>query len=272
MQYYFKTLTNDGLQCNIVDTDKIDESAIGKFNVAENNMANFDATDTVRNLEDGFLSPSFQDAYLNKSQSFFASKKGIENNSEPINNYHISDAFEDGKTPIAFAIIIHVKQPTAGRRKAFTGINNVGHTFLTLVKYNSDSTCITHSFGFYPQKNSFLSATPLHPASTSVFKDDTVHDWDEAVGKFISEKRFRKLIKLIAKFENKKYDLNNNNCTDFGLYAAGVAGISISNTVGSWPLGHGNNPANAGQSILEGKFINNDTGNTEGLFICATVN
>lgn len=270
MLYYFKTLPN-GWQYNLTDTDKNEKPAPDGFYIANNNASNDDVADTDGSSGTGILSSSFQDAYFNNSQSFIASRKGIENNSEPIMGYSISKAFDDGKNSGAYAIIIHVKQPAAGRRKAFTGINNVGHTFVTLVKYNSDSTCVAHSFGFYPQKNSFLSATPLHPASSSVFKDDAVHDWDEAVGKFISEKRFKKLIRLISKFEEKKYDLNSNNCTDFGLYAAGVAGISIGSTMGTWPLGRGNNPANAGQSILEGKFINSDTGNMQGLFICKNV-
>jgi hypothetical protein len=107
--------------------------------------------------------------------------------------------------------------------------------------------------------------------STPVFKDDALHDWDEAIGKFISRKRFEKIIRLIAHYENREYHLGKNNCTDFGLYAAAVAGIAIKYTYGSWPLGSGNNPASAGQSILEGKFTNADTQDKQGLLICADV-
>jgi hypothetical protein len=271
MQYYYEAFLDNGWQDNYIDTDKIIGTVFNTFDLTGEHTANRALADTGGNPAAVFLSDSFQQSYLNNRKIFFASRKGIENNSDPVKGQSITEDFEDGKNAVAYAIIIHVKQPKAGRRKAFTGINNVGHTFITLLKYNSDSTCISHSFGFYPQKDNFLSATPLHPASSSVFKDDAVHDWDEAVGKFISERRFKKLIKLVGKFDEKKYDLNGNNCTDFGLYAADVAGISINNTKGNWPLGRGNNPANAGQSILEGKFLNTDTGNSQGLFICADV-
>jgi len=193
------------------------------------------------------------------------------NNSEPVSNSYITEAFNDGKRAIAYAVIFHVKQPVSGKRKPFTGFNNVGHMFITLIKYNTDSSYGSRSFGFYPQKDNLLSATPISPVATPVFKDDALHDWDEAVGKFISRKRFEKIIRLIMHFEYRNYHLNKNNCTDFGLYAAAVAGVTIKNTYGSWPLGSGNNPANAGQSILEGKFMNTDTQNKQGLFICADV-
>jgi len=147
----------------------------------------------------------------------------------------------------------------------------VGHMFITLIKYNTDSSCVSRSFGFYPHKDNLVSATPISPSSSPVFKDDALHDWDEAIGKFISRKRFEKIIRLITHYEYRSYHLNKNNCTDFGLYAAAVAGIAIKNTYSSWPFGSGNNPANAGQSILEGKFMNADTQNKQGLFICADV-
>jgi hypothetical protein len=193
------------------------------------------------------------------------------NDSEPVNNADITGSFNDGKNAVAYAMIIQVKQPVPGKRKAFTHLNNVGHMFITLIKYNADSTAVSRSFGFYPDKENLFSATPLVPVSPSVFKDDELHDWDEFIGKFISAKRFEKVIRLVRHFENRTYHLSNNNCTDFGLYAADVAGITINGTHGKWPLGHGNNPANAGQSILEGKFVNADTGNGEGLFVCANV-
>ncbi len=178
--------------------------------------------------------------------------------SEKVSAKDIMASYEDGKTASEYALILHVQQPLAGKRKSFTGINNVGHMFITLIKYNDDRSYVSRSFGFYPDKNSFFSATPFHPTATPVFKDDGSHDWDEAIGKFISYKRFRKIIRLLTKYECKMYNLNQNNCTDFGLTIASLSGININDTKGTWPLGKGNNPANAGQSILEGKLTNSD--------------
>jgi hypothetical protein len=251
MQYYFKTL------------QKPNEDPVKQYGDTIQDVNN-----TGETFTGNFLSANYQDIYFQRSENYFTTHHNAENNSEPVSNANIISSFDDGKTAVAYAVIIHVKQPVTGRRKSFTRLNNVGHMFITLIKYNADSTCTSRSFGFYPKKDNLLSATPIRPVTSSVFKDDVLHDWDEAIGKFISRKRFQKVIRLIAHYENRDYNLNNNNCTDFGLYAADVAGITINNTRGNWPLGHGNNPANAGQSMLEGKFINADTGNTHGLFIC----
>lgn len=174
--------------------------------------------------------------------------------SKAINSAALTTAFDDGKNAIAYGLILHIKQPVAGKRQAFTGLNTVGHTFVTLTKFNTDSSCVSRTFGFYPDKDYLLSATPLLPVSSSVFKDDQEHDWDEIVAKFISRKQFNRILKTVKQYSKVKYNLNKNNCTDFGLVIAGIAGITIKETRGSWPLGSGNNPANAGQSVREGKL------------------
>jgi hypothetical protein len=187
--------------------------------------------------------------------------------SEPVPLEDITRSFIDGKTAVSWAIIVHVKQPVRGRRKAFTGINNVGHTFITLIKLNEDNSAVSRSFGFYPAKKHFLSATPLHPGDSPVIKDDALHPWDEVIGKFITEKKFNRILANLEKFNHTHYNLNKNNCTDFGLSEALIAGFEIKETVGRWPLGKGNNPANAGQSLLEGKFRNTDAEYPETLVV-----
>jgi hypothetical protein len=179
--------------------------------------------------------------------------------SPPVLFSDIQSSFRDGKTASSYAIIVHVKQPVPGKRKAFCHFNNVGHTFITLIKINNDNNSVSRSFGFYPAKQAFLSATPVHPGDVAVIKDDAFHPWDETVAKFISEKKFNRILSNLEKFSRKGYNLNRNNCTDFGLSEALIAGINIKETGGSWPLGRGNNPANAGQSLLEKKFENDDT-------------
>lgn len=178
--------------------------------------------------------------------------------STPIHVSHLLAAFDDGKAATDFAMIVHIKQPIPGRRKAFTHINNVGHTFITLIKYNVDHSVVARSFGFYPHKKGLLSATPFHVKAPSDIKDDAAHEWDESVGKFMSAERFQRILDLLARYDHMIYDLNHNNCTDFGLQAAALGGIRILESHGTWPLGRGNNPANAGQSVLEGKVENID--------------
>jgi hypothetical protein len=189
----------------------------------------------------------------------------------PVDIADILASFNDGKTASSYALLVEVKQPVPGKRKSFTHINNVGHTFVTIIKYNTDNTFVCRSFGFYPHKSSFFAATPLHPSSPSVLKDDSDHDWDEIAGKFISPKRFYKIIGALQSYDHQIYHLNRNNCTDFGLTMARIGGINIINTVGRWPLGKGNNPGNAGQSMLEQKLANTDEEFSDPLFVSTNI-
>lgn len=186
--------------------------------------------------------------------------------SKPISSEAIAETFNDHKTATAYAMIFHVKQPVRGKPKIFK-LSNTGHTFITLIKYNTDSTYASISFGFYPKKDNLLSATPIIPATSSTFKDDSGHNWDEVLGKFISRQRFDKILALTQQYHNITYHLSKNNCTDFGLKAAALAGLQVWDTKGSWPLGSGNNPGITGESLLEGKFSNMDTGDQQHLLI-----
>jgi len=206
------------------------------------------------------------DSTLEKQVTLLGPDTNKEIKSKPISCDRIVNTFNDGKAAIAYALVFHVKQPVRGKPKIFK-FANTGHTFITLIKYNADSTYASISFGFYPKKDNLLSATPIIPSTSSTFKDDSEHAWDEVVGKFISKRRFVKILALTEQYNNVAYHLSKNNCTDFGLKAAALAGLDIRDTKGSWPLGSGNNPAFTGQSILGGKFDNADTGDTKDLLI-----
>jgi len=190
----------------------------------------------------------------------------VRSNSPIIKVDSIIEKFNDGKQALAYAMILHIKQPVRGTPKVHKLIYT-GHTFITLIKFNTDYSYAVLSFGFGPHKDNLLAATPLMPSSSSKFTDDGSHAWDEVVGKFITKRRFEKILQLTRQYEGLAYNLSTNNCTDFGLKAARLAGLEVRDTKGSWPLGHGNNPGVAGESILLGKYSNTDTGNGERLFI-----
>lgn len=183
-----------------------------------------------------------------------------------INVKKIMQTFQDGKQALAYAMVFHVKQAIRGKN-ATHKLAYTGHTFITLIKFNTDSSYATLSFGFGPNKDNLLSATPLAPTTTSKFTNDSGHAWDEVVGKFISRRRFEKILRLTEDYSGLDYNLSSNNCTDFGLKAAHLAGLEVQDTKNTWLLGGGNNPGSAGQSILLGKFNNRDTGNLDRLFI-----
>ena len=184
--------------------------------------------------------------------------QNIKKGDSKFTNYkRILNTFNDGKPAVAYALLFHVKQPVSGKPKVFV-FSNTGHTFITLIKYNADSTYVSCSFGFYPKKEKILFATPWDPDADSQFKNDAGHKWDEVVGKFISKKSFVKILALTKKYEDLDYHLSSNNCTDFSLKAATLAGLNISNTKASWPLGYGNNPGTTGQSVIDGNYNNTD--------------
>ncbi|RFZ94667.1 hypothetical protein D0C36_03775 [Mucilaginibacter conchicola] len=170
---------------------------------------------------------------------------------------NISKTFNDGKQAVAYALLFHVKQPAPGKGKVHV-LAYTGHTYITLIKYNTDSTYVSCSFGFYPKKDHLFSATPWFPSTSSQFKDDASHKWDEVIGKFISKRKFDRILKLTKEYNDVDYHLSYNNCTDFSLQAATVAGISVSKTEGKWFMGHGNNPGTTGQSIIHGGYSNTD--------------
>jgi len=145
----------------------------------------------------GAMAINYKDSILLKNDNGYFNHCSKEIVSKPLVSREILSPFDDGKPAVKYALLVHIQQPKSGRRKIFIKLRKVGHTFITLIKYNADSTYIARTFGFYPKKDHFLSATPIFPSSSSVFKDDELHDWDEVVGKFISKRRFQKILQLV---------------------------------------------------------------------------
>jgi tetratricopeptide (TPR) repeat protein len=176
--------------------------------------------------------------------------------------------FEDGKKASNYAVIVHIKQPITGKKKLVAHYTNVGHMFITLIKYNDDETVVSRSFGLYPESGFLFSATPLFPKTEPLFKNDAKHNWDELLGKFISKDQFDKILDYIDQTADNAYHLNSNNCSDFALTIAKFAGIEIADTKGNWVIGSGNSPACAGQSVLAAKYKNYETNSREGILAC----
>jgi hypothetical protein len=187
--------------------------------------------------------------------------------SAPTRPGSIAAAYDDGRNAAFYAVLLEVKQPIPGKRKAFRYPNVVGHTFITLIKYNTDGSIVCKSFGFYPRKTGLLSATPFRPSAPSVFRDDSRHEWDEAAGRILTARQFEAILDVLRSYDGKRYNLNHRNCTDFGLEAAQAGGIRVWGALGKWPLGRGNNPGAAGQSLLQGKLVNLGTDPSGGLLL-----
>ncbi len=109
--------------------------------------------------------------------------------SAPVEMADLLAAFEDGKEAASYAYTRRSEATGPGEAEIIHAYQQRGHMFITLIKYNKDKSTVCRSFGFYPRKSTLFSATPFHPHSPSVFKDDAGHDWDEAAGKFIFGER-----------------------------------------------------------------------------------
>jgi hypothetical protein len=225
----------------------------------------------LTNLDERYLDFNDKDdTLLNNQPALLLPPASKEPRSPKITYEHIAETFKDGKKAVAYAMLIHVKQPVPGKGKVYH-FTNSGHTFITLIKYNSDSSYVSLSFGFYPDKQHPFAGTPLFPGSHSAFKDDGQHKWDEVAGKFISRRRFEKILSLTQNYKGLKYHLSKNNCTDFSLNAAFLADLMIKETSGGWPLGHGNNPGITGQSMLQGKIADGNKPGLDEVFVDDTV-
>ena len=227
-------------------------------------QVNYGRADTESIINDDILELMIQ-AHIN--QPTMKSSEEIE--SEPIEPFSIVDAFLDNKVASHYAVMILIKQPIAGQKKTNTGLGEVGHAFISLIKYNEDLSAVNKTFGFYPESGLLIPVNPLAPKAKSVIKDDSFHDWDQLLGKMVSKAQFEQMLEYIDHNISNQYHLNKYNCSDFALTLARIAAIDIQETEGTWPLGRGDNPAYMGQSVLGGKFLNLETKSKEGLFTCS---
>lgn len=196
-------------------------------------------------------------------------KSSEEIESEPVDPFSIVDAFLDNKVAHHYAILLLIKQPIAGQKKTNTGLGEVGHSFISLIKYNEDQSAVIKTFGFYPEAGLFIPVNPIAPKAKSIIKDDSFHDWDQLLGKMVKKEQFEQILEYLDHNISNEYHLSNYNCSDFAITLAKIANIEIQDTEGPWPLGRGDNPAYMGQSILGGKYLNQETKSKEGLFTCS---
>lgn len=250
--------------------NQTDEHPQGPSRALHGSTAQADTTNRqLHSLQDpaligGALLASNWDSLLIACQEAYAKAENTAP-SRPVKIKKLLHAFDDHKKASAYGLFLHVKQPVAGKRKPFKWFGTVGHSFITLIKYNQDGSLVSRTFGFYPKKHFLLQATPVLPWAASDYKNDSLHAWDESLGTLITESTFHKIIRATKRFARRPYHLSHTNCTDFALGIASIAGIHIEATKGSWPMGSGNDPGDTGQSILEKKY-HADSNNL--LFVC----
>ena len=149
-----------------------------------------------------------------------------------------------------FNFTIYVEQPNPGTRDTYSGsIFNpdeidVGHTFISL-SYTNESITNTIVYGLYPSS----AVKPTAPESTRAIKNDSKHEYDVAMSFNVSCLEFNNIISRSLNIESQNYNLNSNNCTDFGLNLANSVDFGIPDSQGKWGFWSGSNPGDLGEDL-----------------------
>lgn len=162
---------------------------------------------------------------------------------------------------------LYVDQPTANSNTSWSGTPldpNVGHTFIS-IKQGS----IRRVLGFYPSTPVDLTNT----ATPGVFENNSAHEFDTSISFNINSSQLTSLVDYIKLKATVNYDLNNFNCTDFGMGASSTVGLPLASAYGTWGFpgvgsGGGDNPGQLGQNIRylpppNGAVINTTGGNSQ---------
>jgi hypothetical protein len=142
-------------------------------------------------------------------------------------------------------LTLFVDQPTPNSRDTWSGWAtdpDVGHTFIGIEQGN-----FTRFVGFYPTDGVNPYTSPSDPSS---LVDDSSHPYDVKIELNLTAAQLTNIINFI-KNRVGTYNLNNYNCTDFGLNVCILAGITLPDTHGSWPGGGGSNPGDLGEDIRQ---------------------
>lgn len=143
----------------------------------------------------------------------------------------------------AATLIIYVDQPKTNASDSWSGLitdPDVGHTFIAIQQGN-----IRRVFGYYPRNSVDPYSAPSDPAA---FGNDQGHKFDVSLSIPITANQ---LVKVIGYSINapSTYNLNNYNCTDFGISIGNLVGLNLPDSYGTWPNGGGSNPGQLGQNI-----------------------
>ena len=137
-------------------------------------------------------------------------------------------------------LIIYVDQPIPNSPNAYSLSGDVGHTFIALQQGG-----VRRVLGYWP-KTSVHPA--LSPTDVKAFGNDENHFFDVNLSTQISATQLLNIVGYINSVP-RTYDLNNYNCSDFGIEVGRLGGLNLPDCYGSWPYGGGSNPGTLGQYI-----------------------
>ncbi|RZK39161.1 MAG: hypothetical protein EOO61_07410 [Hymenobacter sp.] len=157
----------------------------------------------------------------------------------PVNN--IRQFLKCFSTSQSATFTVYVRQPVQGTDDTWSLKGGVGHTFISITQNG-----ITRVFGFYP-----TSRTAIINNSIGIFGDNSQTRYTISVTTTISGSQLNNLLQYTYNNENSTYDLDNYNCTDFGIGAAASVGVPLPDRFGIWVNGYGggSNPGCLGYDL-----------------------
>lgn len=137
--------------------------------------------------------------------------------------------FNDGKTASSYELKIYIDDPAGDG--AFQpdyikkGIKDAGHTFVEVIKNNTDGTKVSQLIGFYPDPNNLPN---LQNTSTiSKLKNDSKHEFDSKIEMYITGANFNTVLDQIRNYSTGVYDFETFNCTSFAQQVSSSIGITL---------------------------------------------
>ncbi|RZJ49682.1 MAG: hypothetical protein EOO44_17825, partial [Flavobacterium sp.] len=120
---------------------------------------------------------------------------------------------------------------------------DVGHTFVTFEKNNTDGTNVRQTLGFYPKGSNF--------GSEGAFENNSGHSADVRYTMNVTKDQFDKALKKVESDASKEYRLDNlngteYNCTDAAISWMNAAGANFGNSTSGL---FKNTPGNFGQVL-----------------------
>lgn len=149
-------------------------------------------------------------------------------------------------------LTIYVDQPIANQNDSWTsGNGKAGHAFISITQGN-----LTRSWGLYPEGD----ANPFNSNDPHAFGNNSQDEFDVSITVIINHASLLNIIEDTENY-NLNYDLNTNNCTDYVIQTAGLAGITLPDPQSTWPGGGGSNPGAFGQELRTMNLTNGMTRN-----------
>ncbi len=153
----------------------------------------------------------------------------------------------DMSQPAVFTL--YVDQPAPNSNASHVG-TDVGHTFISIRQGG-----IRRVLGFNVTESLYPPITKSCPGS---FTNDSGHQFDVSISLNINSTQLTNLINYTLANSTATYNLDTFNCTDFGMNAIKLTGITLPTAYGTYQtdvsgivvqVGAGDNPGQLGQNI-----------------------